>query len=347
MGGSSEHLQAAFDTVSAELEHWTPPAISISDDKDLFNHLGDKEYQHAFLVYFDRRLSDFNGDWKALLVQYLLEGDKPLLSGTIGGFAHPLILLSDAIELADAKLAVEALALTAVDYNPLHALLEAPLKPAATTIPALDVLQNIKSDSRFDGLLDDPGVGNTNVILKSAEARSALVEHFNSFNYVADSPEKAAEITHELTRVAILLLVAIYPPGKHDFDFYLTHQLTFAWCLRILIPALPTEATPVLLREVWLLMVLTYLTQLRPAIDTKKVSSVTVKPEAVAGEWDRLNEVGLGASKDKGMDPHFVKVIRNLREDALLWPEDEMMFLSASILFESEFSGWGGFGKGV
>lgn len=117
MGCSSEHLQVVFDTVAKDLEHWEPPQVAIADEDQLHEHLGDKSYQHAFLEFFDRRLTDFKGEWNALVTHYLVDSDKPLLSGTVGGFGHPLILFADAFELASPKLAVEALALTAVDYT--------------------------------------------------------------------------------------------------------------------------------------------------------------------------------------------------------------------------------------
>ena len=222
-------------------------------------HLGDKTYQRAFLDYFDRRLEDSNGDWKKLSLHYLLKCDKPLLSGTIGGFGHPLIHFADAFELESPQLAVEALALTAVDYNPLHMVLDALVKQTAPSIssPALEVLNRVASDNRFDNLLQKPGVGNTMVVLQSLSARSAIVEHVKSFDVCVDTPAQATATAQELTMVAVQLLVATYDPEDkeegHAFDFYLTHQLTFCWCLHILIPALPTEAATQLLREVWLL----------------------------------------------------------------------------------------------
>ena len=313
MGGSPEHLKAVFDAVAEDLEPWASTSTVIEDNEQMYKHLGEKNYENAFVDYFGRRLKDFQGDWKALVRHYLVDCEKPLLSGTVGGFGHPLILFADAFDAASSQLAVEALALTAVDYNPLHMILDAPNKPIDTALGALDVLENIRTDVRLDGLLTAPGVGNTMVVLKSEQARSVVMEYFRSFNTAISTREEANDFVHQLTHAAIMLLIAVYEPGSpHKFDFYLTHQLTFCWSLRILIPELPEKALPVLVGTAWLLMVLTYITQLRPLIVSSRISETAVDSDTAAAEWERLKLVALDSAHERGMDPHYVKVIRTL-----------------------------------
>ncbi|KAK5133629.1 hypothetical protein LTR08_007577 [Meristemomyces frigidus] len=337
LGGTEEHLKTVFDTQALESDRWRPPHVSIANDEDMHIRLGDKAYEHAFLIYFDQRLKELNGDWKALMQYYLLSSSKPLLSGTVGGFAHPLILFADAIDLASPKVVVEALAMLAVDYNQLHLLLDKSATPPIEATPVLDLLERIRIDTRFDGLLHTPGVGDTTTILKSETARNAALEHLDSYAATSNSASKALL---ELALTATLLLCAVDPPnGKHEFDMYLTHQLTFVWSIRVLIAALPSTATHNLLRAVWLMMVLTYITQLRPPIVHKRVSQTALPPRITDAEWKRLKSVALGNTHD----PHYTKVIRTLGEFATLWPENEALFLNACILFEHDFAGWKGF----
>lgn len=226
-------------------------------------------------------------------------------------------------------------------------MLDQPAKPVASSPSVLEVLQRMHADTRFDGLLQSPGVTNTNTILKSQVARMAIAEHFNSIDFASQGGEGSMEKIHELSIAAVHLLYSAFEPspleeGRGHFDFYLTHQITFCWCLVVLVPKLPATATPTLLRAVWLLMVLTYVTQLLPRIVVVHAAPTTSSAGSAATEWSRLNDVALNAATGQGMDPHFVKVIRTLREFAALWLGDEMLFLHASIMFERGFGGWGG-----
>jgi len=45
LGGSEEHIQSIFDTVSANLEYWQVPSVSINSDDELHEHFGDKAYE--------------------------------------------------------------------------------------------------------------------------------------------------------------------------------------------------------------------------------------------------------------------------------------------------------------
>ena len=85
LGGGVEHLRATFDTVASDLEGWPPSTLSIGSDEELHAHLGDPTYQRAFVEYFERQLADSGYDWKNLVFRYLLDGESPLLGGTVGG----------------------------------------------------------------------------------------------------------------------------------------------------------------------------------------------------------------------------------------------------------------------
>jgi hypothetical protein len=253
-----------------------------------------------------------------------------------------------------------ALALTAVDYNPLHKLLDStpPVSaPIASTKPsALEVLHQIRSDARFNHLLANPGVQNTLTVLSSEVCRDAIIGYIQVLDLSPSTPQEELVARHkELTELSILLLSTTHKiPNRgstikrtstttHKFDFYLTHMLTLSSALRVLLPNFPLKYAPILLRAQWVLMVITYITQLRPLIKPEilgTISDVNISEESA--EWDRLTMVALGTEKEKGMDPHFVKVIRSLRDFAGMWKDPRYVIVATR--FEAEFAGWTGFG---
>lgn len=202
----------------------------------------------------------------------------------VGGFAHPIILFADAFNLAIADIAVEALAMLAVDDNPLHKILDAPHQAPGRALPALEILDRAREDPRFDNLFDSPGVGNTGIVLRSSTARAALLEHFHTFDI--GCPDNASEKLNELAKAAVLLLVAVNPPGtKYGIDQYLAHQITFVWSARVLIPILSPAAMQTLLRAVWLIMLLRHITQLRPKIVPARLGGGSLPVDGPSEEW--------------------------------------------------------------
>ena len=244
--------------------------------------------------------------------------------------------------------------MTAVDWNPLAKLVafdQPPQQNKPNASGALATLQEMRNDTRLAGIFTAPGVQNTAVILRSETIRNAVLGYFEALDF-STTTEEAAEVNlRELTRVAVLLLctisqyeVAVGGMQKHKFDFYLAHQLTFCWSLRVLVPEIPAAAGSRLFRSVWLLMVLAYLHQQLPLIKPDVLDETSLPSGPPQAEWHRARVVAIGSTKDKGYDPHFVKVLRTLWEFSLIWPEDQQRFLKAATRFEQEFVGWTGFG---
>lgn len=221
-----------------------------------------------------------------------------------------LTTCQDAFELASANVAVEALALTAVDYNPLAKIIDlhqATQHGKRGASNALAILHKMHYDPRFAGAFPSPGVQNTATILRSESLRKVVLEYFEALDFSDNSEEAVENDLHELTTVAVLLLSTIYrhdgPPAElqnHHFDFYLTHQMTFCWSLRVLVPVFPAAARARLFRSVWLLMVLAYLHQQLPCIQPEILHQTPLPDGPTATEWRRLRETALGSTKDRG-----------------------------------------------
>ena len=274
-----------------------------------------------------------------MLEYYLYGRPKPFLTGLTGGFAHPFILLSDAVELGSPILAADALALTATDYNALAKVLELPLpdNPDAGKKPLLDVLKELRADSALDAVVPKPGIENIRVILSNHTAGLALGKYLPALDL---APANEENLLHELVRLGTQLLLCTHAPGTPAFDFYLNHSLTFSNSAAILLPVVPPPHRPMLLRIVWLMTLLAYTTQLRPVV-TPSLLEDSVPEKG----WEEIKAVALGGVAGRTADPHFVKALHILSRFAGRWPDDGDVFLKAANKLVREFEDWTGFGN--
>ena len=131
LGADSDELNHIYDAESRHLEPWVDSPGEIAQH-DWREYLGKREYQRAFLDFFEDELVKHNYDWRALLNEYLLQGDEPLINNLISGLGHPLIHLGYAEEMSSRTIAIESLTLAACFYNDWHVYLDDPkyTKPA-------------------------------------------------------------------------------------------------------------------------------------------------------------------------------------------------------------------------
>ena len=85
LGASEPRLQEIYEEGITELEPWTPSPAELMD-QDWMDFLGDKQYQRAYVDYFEDKLAmKYAYDWKQELLHYLFSGEAPLFYGLIGG----------------------------------------------------------------------------------------------------------------------------------------------------------------------------------------------------------------------------------------------------------------------
>lgn len=246
---------------------------------------------------------------------------------------HPLIHLGYAYELSSRELAIEALGLATTSYGFLHKYMDDPKysKPSACiTSSPLEILQRVREDKRFDGLFDQQGASNIDVLFKDHEA--AVLEYWNAWYFC--NPRKQFE---DSQYAAAAILVATNKPGS-NYDFFLVHLLTTSHAVRILLPVIPAKFHLALVRQWWLLTLAVYIAQMRPEIklitvtgyDLKGKDWAWVDKRAIEGRW--------------GLDAHFVKGLRAMKEAAQTWGDEEEFYIKAAVKLSEEFDGWGGFG---
>jgi hypothetical protein len=159
-----------------------------------------------------------NYDWKRVVQRYVIEGDEPLLTGMISGgivsvqlrltdlACHPLIHLAYAYELNNVEVATEglspttwlmiALAVACIDRDFLYKYVDAKQKyktftrsptPTIPTKTLIDILNMMRSDTRFDGLFESPGYWNLPILFASRE--ETVLEYFNLWTVTRMLPD--------------------------------------------------------------------------------------------------------------------------------------------------------------
>jgi hypothetical protein len=276
--------------MNGDMGPWEASPRSIADEETKSRLLGDIRYgiplsfhrfrltvnrfQRAFMTYFSMENGRFAGKSKALAISHLFTGDRPLIHGLFSGVGRPLAFLSDGVELRAAILVVESLALSAVDWmEPMYELMTHPdlVLPSREFLSPEDIMGRIAHDGRFSGVMKGgPSFQGVPFIFSSPNAKAALVEYIRLLDC-----RNLTVISQQLSALSVLLLCATHKPGHPAFDFYLGHLPTCINSTRIILNDLVEEDSHkiLLVRGVWLLMLLTYITQLRPVMDGKLLVS--------------------------------------------------------------------------
>lgn len=213
--------------------------------------------------------------------------------------AHPLIHLGYAYELESKTVAIEALALGACFYSPLHKYIDDPkyTKPSphrrgdGQEIGLLDLLNKVREDKRFDGL-EDYGSGEISKVFDEQE--EAFLEYWNGWEIT-----KPTEQFESLQRTALAILMQTPPTAKGRFDFFYVHVLTSSHAIRILLPLLPAKFHVSLLRQWWLFTLAVFIVQGRPVL------SDHVAATGKDRTWKHVVHAALDGPHSK--DAHYVK----------------------------------------
>ena len=85
LGAEPHQLYHIYDVESKSLEPWQDSPSEVTED-DWRDYLGDKNYQRAYVDFFEDALAmKYAYGWKKVVEEYLLKGDEPLVNGLIGG----------------------------------------------------------------------------------------------------------------------------------------------------------------------------------------------------------------------------------------------------------------------
>ncbi|KAJ4345293.1 uncharacterized protein N0V89_011423 [Didymosphaeria variabile] len=334
LGGTHEHLNDIYEKESEELESWHDAPGEISKD-DWREFLGKREYQRAFVDFFEDQLVAKRYDSKVLLEEYMFEGKEPLINGLVSGLAHPLIHLGYAYELNSRTVAIEALALGACFYGSLHKYIDDPKYTRPSPIQStslVDILHKVRKDKRFDGLYKKRSGDITKVL---GEQEDAFLEYFNAWDL--SDPRKQFE---ESQQAAVAILVGTDPAEDSRFDFFFVHLLTSSHAVRLLLPLIPTKFHISLVRQWWLFTLAVYIAQTRPEIQLDRINEYDLQGR----NWKFVLDKALNSSHS--LDAHFVKSLRAMKVASETWGDENQFYLKAAVQVADEFKRWGGFETG-
>ena len=354
LGGDANHLNAIYEDISKNdsLEPWTdsPGEIAEHDHRDF---LSKRNYQRAWVDFFEDQLLPNNYSWQEVVSRYIFESGPadspnhaPMFTCLTAGLGHPLIHLGYAYELNSREIAMEALGLAATCYDPqLSSLLhQTSPNPKPSTTDLFEVFTRVHDDPAFK-VFDTPDNGNLETILDTPALLNAVLSHYSSWDVT--NPTVQFE---QSQKFAAALLIATSPSvGGHGYDFFLVHLLTTSHAVRILLPFIPPKHHVDLVREWFLITLLIYVAQLCPMVrapstpDAAETSEHPVEKFELKGKgWDFVYKQALEGKH--ATDAHFVKACRALKVSADTWGDKDEWFLKSAVRLASEFEGWGGFG---
>jgi len=217
-----------------------------------------------------------------------------LTSFTVG---HPLIHLGYAFEFDNREIAIEALAMTAVQYNFMHKYTDDPSytkkSPLGSFTNVAELVDKVANDKRFDGLFSSPGLDNVKPLFEKHE--DLVLEYWNAWEL-----SNPIEQFRESQEAAVNLLVATVKPGTHAYNFFLVHVLTTSHAVRILLPFIPAKFHLSLVRQWWLLTLAVYIAELRPKVDPDYIPD-----DAKGVSWKDVEHLALHSQWKT--DAHYVK----------------------------------------
>ncbi|KAK3376649.1 hypothetical protein B0T24DRAFT_677529 [Lasiosphaeria ovina] len=346
LGATPDQLQDAYDSETAGLRPWNPAPGSITDEESKTRFLGDVRFQRSYMTFFSMENGRFGGNVKTLTLTHMFSGSRPLIYGLFSGLGQPLVFLSDGIELRSALLVVQSLVLSAVDWTePIYELLTHPLltTPTDELLSPEDILGRVAYDGRFSGVMrSGPGFHGVGQIFSSQNVKHAILEYVHRLDC---RNEKL--LVEQLSALSALLLCATHKPGVPAFDFYLAHLPTWVNSIRVILqaPNCDNESDRLtLIRGVWLLILLTYITQLRPVINSGLLLSVEMPQED--GDWESMfaDFRRQCFSQEARTNRHLLRALRSLWELGKASGIGGKLHIQAAWKLVSEWERWIGMG---
>ncbi|KAM3486654.1 hypothetical protein MY3957_009724 [Beauveria namnaoensis] len=302
LGANENDLNTIYNEQIKDLEPWTPSPAEVIDE-DWRDFLGNRNYQRAFVDYYEDKLAfKFAYDWKQEMRHVLTEGDEPLINCLIGAFGHPLEHLALACEINSRALAMEALSLTCIHYNELHKYLDEPSYTKPSTLSSSSLSQLI-SRLANGGRSQVTVTADKHDSLESlfSQHQELILDYWNAWHIV-----DATKQFEELQQIAVALFAS---SGLKSFSFLAAQLLSASNSIRILLPYIPAEYHVSLLRQWWLLAIAVCLLTGRP-----EPNSANIQKDASGRTWKHVIDKAINGPYLA--DASYMKVIP-LRETTL------------------------------
>ncbi|KAF3763772.1 hypothetical protein M406DRAFT_341195 [Cryphonectria parasitica EP155] len=312
---------------------------ALVQDEEQYNEVP----MRAYMDYFSTQHAHLKGNHRAL-VESQFCGFTPLVCGLFSGFGQAMITLGDAMEARNSIMVVQSFVLSSVGYSALISDILTDKRferPSTTASSPSIILSRAAHDGRFSLNRSGPGFRHAHVILSSPPAREAIADYVHQLDL-----SNVARLLDNMSRLSVLMLCGTHKKGSPAFDLYLSRTVSLVNSLRVLIHECPSQQLDLLIRGTWFLLVLSYITQLRPRLDESLIWSFSTKIGKASWE-DLLRPLHLNADALQGKhhDPHFLRALRSLRALSLSGKTDDPLYLHAAQKLDSEWQGWTGLGK--
>ncbi|OKL57827.1 hypothetical protein UA08_07284 [Talaromyces atroroseus] len=342
-GADDAVLNQIYEVESKSLDPWkeAPGEVVGSDWMD---YLGKKEYERAFLDFFEDNLVDEGYDWKSVVQKFLFSDNQPLFSSITAGLGQPLIHLALAFQMSSRDLAMEALTLVATryhdnnvaKYSDVAAYFQA--EPSYKSSSILEILERVRADQTLKTtVLGTPREQNLSNIFRDHEA--TLLNHCNAWTIISQDP--TATFRDSQAAAVALFLGAKINRSKPDnansrkHDICLLYPLLMSHAIRIILPQTPNNFIISLLKQWWLTTLAIYVARLRPEIE---LSKPVVAYDLHDKDWRWVAQQAVKGPHAN--DTHFVLTLRVLKELGQTWDDPENYYLKAAVKFVHEFNGW-------
>lgn len=270
--------------------------------------------------FFSQELLQHSGRANSMALYHLMSGREPLIYGLFAHSGQPLATLSDALELQSPIMVVQSLTLASVYHDTAlrDLLMEVqavePLSPTTHYQAPSSILQAIGHDGRFSNLVHQPGFkAGVRHVLTNKNTRDALIHYLRLLDI--SNPTTALQ---PLSQLSLTLLTATHKHGKPAFDYYLANLPTLVNSVRILLAEFPSgDHAALLLRGLWMMFVLTYITQMRPIVDISVQLTGALPKKETYANWDAIFAEFRNdplTPDSKYVDSQFLRTLRSIYE---------------------------------
>lgn len=226
-------------------------------------------------------------------------------------------------------MAIEALGLAATCYGSLHKYIDNTDYTKASSYSSsspLRVLEVVAADNRLDSL---PVHSSENIEIILREKEDVILEHWNAWDM--SNPKKQLE---DSQYTAVALFATVRAQGSNKYEFLLTKLLIISHAVRTILPLIPAKFHASLIRQWWLLTLVTYISHNRPPVYPQLI----INYDIMGKDWNWVREQAVESRWAN--DVHYVKGLRALQAAGQTWPDLNQFYLRAAVRFGSEFKGW-------
>ena len=266
IGATPEQITHAYETNKGDQRPMLPVnednVKAMSDPAKFQSFIGDEQYYHDWMAFFQRETDSNPGGWQAVLQEHLFSrtpNAEALLVRMYAGFLHPVIHLGFGVEFSQPAIIVEALAQAAVHKGWIGPyLLEAERRAEATfassqspdshsgslngtssssssssvrvksksIVSLLDAVHDDKILSTAAHWSDDNKIRD-GILVRAPEEMLAIASQYHiSISPGDDNHSVLSSATAEMINACTYFTAAAQsPPHKPKFDFYFMHCL--------------------------------------------------------------------------------------------------------------------------